>query len=104
MTRTPKLIAASLAVAIGLAAPALAQNKNWDIDESGDVSIDEYRVGLTDSKIYARWDLDGDGMINEDEFAQGNFDRHDRDESGGLDDNERKILEDEVTWQMRAKR
>ena len=104
MHRTTKLTAAALAALIAMASPALAQNKDWDIDKSGDIDMNEYRAGLTDTKVYGRWDTNGDGMIDEEEFAAGSFDSYDRDESGSLDQNERKILEDEVTWQMRAKR
>lgn len=66
-------LAASTAIALGLAAvPALAQEWNdWDEDGDSALSEEEFVTGFGESEAFDEWDADDDGLVSEFEYATG---------------------------------
>lgn len=63
------LFAGIFAIGALTAPPALADRfGDWDRDESGSISRDEFRAGLSDTGAYDRWDSDGDAALTRQEF------------------------------------
>jgi Ca2+-binding EF-hand superfamily protein len=64
-----------LAVALGLvmgSTSAFAQKdfSNWDNDNNGAVSQQEFAQGIKKQGFFDRWDDDGNGQLNRDEFQE----------------------------------
>lgn len=69
---------------------AAADVGDWDVNEDGDITEEEYDSTYAESGAFDRWDLDGDGVIVESEFdglepGRETFERWDEDNDGLID-------------------
>jgi hypothetical protein len=79
------LIMACGIAALLTAAPASAQILgDWDTDQSGVLSGEEWRAGLQETGLFADWDADTSGRLNAAELGAGLFERFDDDDDGVL--------------------
>lgn len=80
-----KITAFLISTAVLAVSPALAQTfEEWDADEDGVLSEEEWSTGFTDADLFNDWDADDSGAINSDEFGEGLFWRFDDDGDGVL--------------------
>lgn len=95
-----KLIgSAALAATMAAGTVAYAEDNgwaDWDADQSGDISQDEWDTGFEDEGLYSDWDADGDGALNEDEFGTGIFNTYDRDGDGVWNEEEYNAFGDDA--------
>ena len=85
------LSAATMALGFGMAS-AQTQSGNgmseFDTDQSGDVSAEEFGAGTSGSDSFGSYDSDQSGSLSADEFSQGEFRRADRNADQNIDEAE----------------
>jgi hypothetical protein len=81
-----KLANVSAILAALIATPALAQE--WDADADGQMTIAEFKAGVSERAVFTTWDANTDGMLDNDEFTNGIFSRYDADISSDWNDTE----------------
>ncbi len=87
------------ALALSLTAvPSMAQERNWDGDEDGMITRDEFDAGWSQEGAFDEWDADDDGILSEDEFGDGVYGRYDRDDSGDWDVDEWESFDGDDDW------
>lgn len=88
-----KLMGSVAVLAAMAAAPAIAQEAEWDSDADGMLSAEEFAEGFRARAIFSNWDQDRDGLISEDEFNGGVYNSYDRDNSDSLDEAEYGVVD-----------
>lgn len=88
---------AALALMIGTGL-AQAQILDWDMDDDGSLTRQEFVAGFTARADFDNWDRDGDGMVAAGEFNDGVFDRYDADRTGGLEGEEYDMFVTDDRW------
>lgn len=90
MTWLKTTTAASFALALMAAAPAVAQENydDWDSDGSETLEMEEFNTGFSENGIFDDWDMDDDGLLSEDEFGEGVYNGYDANDDGVLDEPE----------------
>lgn len=74
INQTKFLFTAALIALISIASPALAQDcglDNWDEDDNGELTDDEFETALVEVDYFGAWDADADGTLTEDEWTTG---------------------------------
>jgi len=80
------LPAATVAVTLALAGPAMAQTfKRWDTNDNGSIDSNEFQQGFARSGAYSQWDTNNDGVVDQQEFSNGVFSVWDRNGDGQLE-------------------
>jgi len=86
---TKRLLAALTVTTALVAGPAGAQLfSDWDWNEDGLLTEDEFIDGAEDEGLFGDWDDDADGMLDDAEFKAGIYSRWDRNNDGRLSVNE----------------
>lgn len=60
----------------------------WDVNDDGQWTEDEFGTAFDDAGVYNEWDLDDDSYLNNDELGKGIFDIYDANDDGYFDEDE----------------
>lgn len=79
-----KILTAASAVVVLMAAPALAEMGDFDVNDDAMIDQSEFGAGFGQGGIFGDWDSDGDELLSEDEWNVGFGDDYDEDRFGGF--------------------
>lgn len=83
------LLATGLSLGLLGASPlAAAEFKDWDGNNDGQLTQQEFDAGVKNEGLFADWDGNDDGLLDETEFGKGAFGVYDGNDDGFLDDSE----------------
>lgn len=84
-----------LALLTGTAAFA-QQSSTMKGDADGNVNMDQFGTGFSQTGNFKSFDTDGDGMLSEDEYNAGVFKGYDRNQDEKIDADERTRMDEDM--------
>ena len=81
------LAAATFSLSL-VSAAAAADFESWDENRDGQIEATEFNNDLRDRGVFTNWDADEDGVLSEDEFNEGVYGYYDEDDDGLFSENE----------------
>ena len=75
---------------------AFAQDSTMETDADGNINMDHFSTGFSQTGNFKSCDSDGDAMLSEDEYSSCVFRGYDRNQDEKIDADERTIMDEDM--------